>query len=66
MGGTVNVKSAEGEGSTFSIIFKVMCKVAQDKIIEKQKEKEIMEKINESNQVRSYLNNQQYNYYHSL
>ena len=27
MGGTVNVQSEVGQGSTFSIIFKVMCKV---------------------------------------
>ena len=35
MGGTVSVKSVIGEGSTFSIIFKVMCKVPNKKVIEK-------------------------------
>ena len=34
MGGKVSVKSIVGEGSTFSILFKVMCKVPNEKIIE--------------------------------
>ena len=31
MGGTVNVVSELGKGSTFSITFKVMCKIVPDK-----------------------------------
>ena len=34
MGGTVNVKSVVGEGSIFSILFKVMCKVPDAEILE--------------------------------
>lgn len=33
MGGTVNVKSEVGKGSTFSIIFKAMCKVPSNEIM---------------------------------
>ena len=36
MGGTVKVESVLGEGSTFSIIFKVMCKVATAKVMKKE------------------------------
>ncbi len=32
MGGSVNVQSELGKGSTFAIEFKVMCKVKEDKI----------------------------------
>ena len=34
MGGTVNVKSELGEGSIFSITFKLMCKVPSNKILD--------------------------------
>lgn len=43
MGGIVSVSSVLGEGSIFAIIFKVMCKVPNTKVLEKQissKEKE--------------------------
>jgi signal transduction histidine kinase len=33
MGGSVNVKSELGKGSTFAIEFKVMCKVKENKIL---------------------------------
>ena len=33
MGGAVNVKSTVGQGSTFSIIFRVMCKLPKTFII---------------------------------
>jgi len=45
MGGTVSVTSVVGEGSIFSIVFKVMCKVPNGKVMEKQmssQEKEII------------------------
>ena len=34
MGGTVKVQSEEGKGSIFSIIFKVMCKVPEEKLLD--------------------------------
>jgi hypothetical protein len=53
MGGTVNVKSVVGEGSTFSILFKVMCKVPDAEIIENPitpRSKVNLEKLKQSNQ----------------
>jgi hypothetical protein len=45
MGGTVSVKSILNEGSTFSILFKVMCKVPNEKVIENKQSHRQMENI---------------------
>lgn len=43
MGGTVKVQSEEGKGSIFSIIFKVMCKVPEDRLLKSSRHKELKE-----------------------
>ena len=48
MGGTVNVKSVIEEGSTFSIVFRVMCKVPDTKILD-PKSLVNLEKLNHQN-----------------